>query len=164
MQAQQATQGPLFMYVLPLLGALASLWLGWIIFSGILRLVSTLLGGRGTMQSALNVVAWASLPFLVRDILRIVYMLLASHAIASPGLSGFAASSGFTSSLLAQTDLFLFWNIALLVIGFSIADGLPRGKALAGVLIIVIVILFAQAGLGALGSSFSASGVERPFF
>jgi len=164
LQAQQTTQGPLFTYILPILGVLLSLWLGWIIFSGILRLASTLLGGRGTMQSALNVVAWASLPFVVRDLLRIVFMFLAGHVITSPGLSGFASDSGFMSSLLAQTDIFLFWNIALLVTGFAIFDGLPRGKALAGVLIIVLVILFTQAGLGALVSSFGATGVERSFF
>jgi len=164
LQAQQTTQGPLFTYILPILGVLLSLWFGWIIFSGILRLASTLLGGRGTMHSALNVVAWASLPFVVRDVLRIVFMLLAGHAIESPGLSGFASGSGFISSLLAQTDIFLFWNIALLVIGFAISDGLPGRKALAGVLIIVLVILFAQAGLGALVSSFGATSVQRSFF
>ncbi|HZJ23436.1 MAG TPA: Yip1 family protein, partial [Anaerolineales bacterium] len=75
MQAQQATQGPVFAYVIPLVGALAALWLGWLVLAGLLHLGSTLLGGRGSMQSALNIVAWASLPFAVRDVLRILFML-----------------------------------------------------------------------------------------
>lgn len=164
MQAQQATQGPVFTYVIPLVGVLSALWLGWLLLAGLLHLGSTLLGGRGSMQSALNIVAWAGLPFALRDILRIVFMLSAGHAISSPGLSGFAGSAGFLFELLARTDVFLVWNVVLLVIGFGIADGLPRGKAFAGVVLVMLVVLLAQAGLGALGSGLGGVAVQRPFF
>jgi hypothetical protein len=164
MQAQQATQGPVFTYVIPLVGSLAALWLGWLVLAGLLHLGSTLLGGRGSMQSALNIVAWASLPFALRDLLRIGFMLSAGHVIASPGLSGFAAGAGFLSQLLARTDMFLIWSAILLVIGFGIADGLPRSKALAGVVIVMLIVLVAQAGLGALSSPLGGSVVQRPFF
>lgn len=149
MQAQQATQGPTFMYIIPLVGSLTSLWVGWIILAGLLHLGSTLLGGRGSMQGALNIAGWAGLPFVVRDVLRIVYMLSASHAITSPGLSGFTTNV-FLSQVLARTDLFLFWNIFLLTIGFSISDGLSRGKSLVGVLVVLLLLLSVQAGLGSL--------------
>jgi hypothetical protein len=164
MQAQQATQGPVFAYVIRLVGALAALWLGWLVLAGLLHLGSTLLGGRGSMQSALNIVAWASLPFAIRDILRMVFMLSAGRVIASPGLSGFAASAGFLSQLLARTDIFLIWSVILLVIGFGVTDGLSRSKALAGVLIVMLIVLLAQAGLGALGSGLGGVAVQRPFF
>src|SRR5512144_2845745 len=75
MQAQQATQGPTFVYIMPLVKSLAGLWLGWLLLAALLHFGSTLLGGRGSMQGALNIVAWASLPFALRDILRIVFML-----------------------------------------------------------------------------------------
>lgn len=149
MQAQQATQGPVFMYVIPFVGSITGLWLGWVMLAGLLHLGSTLLGGRGSMQGALNITAWASLPFAVRDVLRIIYMLSASHAITSPGLSGFATST-FMSQILALTDIFLIWNIVLLAIGFSNADGLPRGKAVLDVLIVMGMLLSMQAGLGTL--------------
>jgi hypothetical protein len=164
MQAQQATQGSVFTYVIPFVGALAALWLGWLVLAGLLHLGSTLLGGRGSMQSALNIVAWASLPFAIRDILRIVFMLSAGHVITSAGLSGFAASAGFLSQLLARTDVFLVWSVVLLVIGLGVADGLPRGKAFAGVVIVMLIVLLAQAGLGALGSGLGEVVVQRPFF
>src|SRR4026207_2000054 len=45
MQAQQATQGPVFTYIIPLVGALVVLWLGWLVLAGLLHLGSTLLGG-----------------------------------------------------------------------------------------------------------------------
>jgi hypothetical protein len=164
MQAQQATQGPVFLYVIPMIASLTGLWVGWLFLAGLLHFGSTLLGGRCSMQSALNIVAWASLPFAVRDILRILFMLAAGHVIVSPGLSGFTSTPGFIAQLLTRVDIFLIWQVVLLMIGFALADGLPRGKAVTGVLVVVLLVLFAQAGLGALTSSFSGLAVQRPFF
>jgi hypothetical protein len=164
MQAQQATQGPVFNYVMPMIGSLTGLWVGWLLLAALLHFGSTLLGGRGSMQSALNVVAWASLPFVVRDILRIVFMLVAGHAIISPGLSGFTTTPGFVAQLLTRLDIFMIWHVILLVIGFAISDSLPRAKAVTGVVAVVLLALFAQAGLGALTSSFGGLAVQRPFF
>ncbi len=164
MLAQQARQGPVFMYIMPLIQSLAGLWLGWLLLGALLHFGSTLVGGRGSMQGALNIVAWASLPFAVRDLLRIVFMLSAKHAIISPDLSGFVTTAGFVSQLLTHLDLFLIWNIILLIIGFAIADSLPRSKAVTGVLVVMVLVLLAQAGLGALGASLGGTAVQRPFF
>lgn len=164
MRAQQATQGPVFLYIMPMVGSLTGLWLGWLLLAALLHFGSTLLGGRGSMQSALNIVAWASLPFAVRDILRMIFMLAAGHAITSPGLSGFTSTPGFVAQLLTRVDIFLIWHVILLVIGFALTDGLPRSKAVTGVLVVVLLVLFAQAGVGALMSSFGGLAVQRPFF
>lgn len=164
MRAQQATQSPVFLYVIPALSSLAGLWVRWLLLAALLHFGSTLLGGRGSMQSALNIVAWASLPFALRDILRIVFMLSAGHTIVSPGLSGFVATPGFAAQLLARLDIFFIWYIVLLVIGFGIADSLPRSKAVAGVLVVMLLVLFAQAGLGALSAGFGGNAAQRPFF
>jgi hypothetical protein len=164
MQAQQATQGPVFMYVMPLIGSLTGLWLGWLLLGALLHFGSTLLGGRGSMQSALNIVAWASLPFAMRDLLRMVFMLITGHTIVSPGLSGFATTSGFLTQLLTRIDIFLIWHMLLLVLGFALADSLPRGKAAAGVIVVMLLVLLARAGLGALTSGFGGMAVQRPFF
>ena len=163
MQAQQATQGPVFLYIMPMVGSLTGLWLGWLLLAALLHFGSTLLGGRGSMQSALNIVAWASLPFAVRDILRIIFMLAAGHAIINPGLSGFTTTPGFVAQLLTRLDIFLIWHVILLVIGFAISDGLPRAKAVTGVVVVVLLVLLAQSGIGALTSSFGGLAVQRPF-
>lgn len=164
MQAQQATQGATFIYIIPLVGALTALWVGWVLVAGLLHLGSTLLGGRGSMPGALNIVAWASLPFAIRDLLRVVFMLSAGHTISSPGLSGFATSAGLLAQLLSRLDVFMIWYIVLLVIGFAIADGLPRGKAVLGVVIVMLIVLFTQAGLASLTSGLGGQAVQRPFF
>lgn len=153
MQAQQATQGPVFLYVMPLVSALVVLWLGWLILGGLLHLGSTLLGGRGSMQGALSIAGWANLPFLLRDVLRMIFMLLAGHGIVSPGLSGFAGSAIFLSKILSQLDVFFVWNAILLIVGFGIADGLPKNKAIIGVVIVLLILLLALAGTGSLISS-----------
>jgi hypothetical protein len=168
MQAIQATQGPAFLYVIPTVTGLTGLWLGWGILSGLLHLASTLLGGRGTMSSALNIAAWASLPFVLRDLLRVVYMSIAGHTIVSAGLSGFVTGTEggalFLANLLKHVDLFLLWQVFLLVLGFSMVDSLPGGKAIAGVVIVLLISLLAQAGLGALSSSLGGMMITRPFF
>jgi hypothetical protein len=164
MQAQQATQGKTFVYIIPLVGAWTGLWLGWVLIAGLLHLGSTLLGGRGSMQGALNVAAWASLPFAIRDVFRVVYMLAAGHAIASPGLSGFATSAGFLPQLLSRLDLFVIWYVILLMIGIAIFDGLSRGKAVVDVLVIILLVLLAQAGLATLVSNMGGQAIQRPFF
>ncbi len=164
MQAQQATQGPVFLYVMPMVGSLTGLWLGWLLLAALLHFGSTVLGGRGSMQGALNLVAWGSLPFAVRDILRIIFMLAAGHTIIGPSLSGFAAPGGFLAQFLARVDVFLVWQIVLLAIGFAIADGLPRNKAVVGIVTVMLLVLLAQAGLGTLTSGLGGTAIQRPFF
>lgn len=164
MRAQQAMQGPVFAYIIPVVGALIGVWLGWLILSGLLHLGSTLLGGRGSMQSALNVAGWASLPFLVRDVLRIIFMLLAGRAIASPGLSGFMENSVFIAQILARVDIFFIWSCALLIIGFGIADALPKARAVTDIVFVSLLLLLAQAGIGVMLSNLSGLAVQRPFF
>jgi hypothetical protein len=162
MQAQQLNQGTVVMYVFPLVSAWARLWVGWVVLGGLLHLGSTLLGGRGSMQSALNITAWACLPFALRDILRILYMLVERHAITSPGLSGFGTSA-FMVELLSRTDIFLIWTVVLLMVGFAVVDGLTRGKVIFGVLIVILILLSAQAGLGTMLANLGGGATQRPF-
>lgn len=168
MQGMQATQGPAFVYVIPAVTGLAGLWLGWPIMSGLLHLFSTLLGGRGSQASTLNVVAWASLPFAISDLLRVVYMLIVQHTIVSPGLSGFVSSTigtaGFVGNLLKHTDLFLVWHVLLVVTGMYLMDNLTKVKTWLAVLVIQLLSLLTQAGIGSLLSNLGSTVITRPFY
>jgi len=168
MQGIQATQGHAFRYYIPAITGLAGLWLGWPILSGLLHLLSTLLGGRGSQASALNVVAWSSLPYALRDVLRAIYMLIVKHTVTSPGLSGFITSTqgaaGFLANLLKHVDLFLIWYVLLLVLGMAIFDSLTRSKAWVTVLVVILVSLLAQAGMSTLLSGMGGSVISQPFF
>ncbi len=163
MQAMQATQGPVFVYIIPALTSLARLWLGWLILGGLLHLASTLLAGRGSMRSVLNLSAWALLPFALRDLLRVGYMLIVHHAIASPGLSGFGGVL-FVTQVLASLDVFLLWFAILLVLGLRVTDNLPTRKAVLGVALVLLVVLLVQGGLGTLTATLSGMMITRPLF
>jgi hypothetical protein len=143
--------------------------LGWLIVSGLLHLLLTLLGGRGDTATALNVVAWASLPLGLRDLVRLFYLLATQKAITSEGLSGLVnAAQGnaslFLASLLGLVDIYLIWFLLLTTLGAKIGTRLPTGKAftaasisILGVLILQALILFGVSALGSLS-------VVRPFF
>ena len=163
MQAIQATQGPVFVYIIPAVIGLVKLWLGWLILGGLLHLASTLLGGRGSMRSVLNLAAWACLPFALRDLLRVVFMLITRHTIASPGLSGFGGGL-FFSKVLASLDVFFIWFAILLVLGLRVTDNLPTGKAVASVVIVLLLVLLVQGGLGTLSANLGGMMITRPFF
>ena len=102
-----------------------------------------MMGGRNTFGQMLRMVIWTWAPFAVRGVLQAGYIWLTQQPIANPGLSGFVA--GETSlagvpappgtstlvwrTLLGQVDIYLFWHLALIVIGLMVAARLPRRKA-----------------------------------
>jgi hypothetical protein len=166
-QAQSFAANPLFVYVFPSLLAVAGVWIGWLLVGGLLHLLLTLLGGRGSTRSALNVVAWASLPFVVRDLVRIVFMLATRQLITNPGLAGFAPQDGGVLTACAigvfgQVDLYLIWHIVLIGLGVRASDQLPRAKAWAGAALTVLAIALLRAAPAAifamLGAAASGGG------
>jgi len=168
MQAIQATQSPTFVYVIPAITSLTNIWITWYILGAMIHLASTLLGGRGTMNTALVFTSWASLPFAMRDIFRIIFMLIEQRVISSPGLSGFisAASPGglFLANLFKNLDVFSLWQIFLLALGVRIFDILPRGRSFMGVLVTVIILGIARAALATLFTNLGSMIITRPIF
>lgn len=168
MQSWESTQKPVFLYVFPAALAVAKVLLGWLIVGGLLHLVLTMLGGRGSTAASMNIVAWAGLPFALRDVVQIVFMLTQKTMIAGQGLAGFVSGEGgffvFLTRLMAAVDIYLIWNILLIFLGVRASNGLTRGKALTGVLITVLLVVAFQALLGYLTSLLSGLSVTRPFF
>jgi hypothetical protein len=149
-QAQSAQAGPVFTYVFPALIAGLGAWLGWLLMVGLLHLTLTLLGGRGSTRAAMSLVAWASLPFAVRDLVRLAYYFGAHQLINAPGLSGFAPLgddllSLYLTSFMKSIDLYLLWYMLLLVLGVRAINKLSLGKTLSGVGLTLAVVLVLQA-------------------
>jgi hypothetical protein len=169
MQAAQATQGPVFVFVFPALSALVAIWMGWLLVGGLIHLVLTLLGGRGDTGAAMNLVAWAALPFAIRDLVRAGSMLSTHQLIQRAGLSGFApvgesSLNLFLSALLALVDIYVIWHVLLLIVGVRTGDGLSRSKAVGGVLLTVLLALCLQALLGFAAAKLGGMTIIRPFF
>lgn len=168
-QAMAATSSPVFLYVFPALVALSRVWIGWLLVGGLLHLVMTLLGGRGDTGVAMNLVAWAALPFAVRDVVHIIAMLVSKQLIASPGLSGFAPTGDgfgilFLAGIMGSVDIYLIWYSVLLVLGVRLGNGINRFKAISAVFFILILVFSAQAALVAFASQLGGLTIIRPFF
>jgi hypothetical protein len=169
LQAIEASSGPVFMYVFPTLAVLIKIWLGWLLVGGLIHLTLTLLGGRGHTRATMNVVAWASLPFAVRALVRAVALVSTRTLINNPGLSGFGPTDGLDMSLyfialLSLVDIYLVWHWVLLAIGSRTVSNLSSGKAWGGILFIMSILTALQA-LIAFGLQ-KAGGLTiiRPFF
>jgi hypothetical protein len=169
LQAIQSTQGPVFIYVLPAIASLLGVWIGWLVLGGILHLVTTLFGGRGGTVISLNIVAWASLPLVLREVIQIIYTLSTQKLITSSGLSGFipAGETGWPlllSQLLKLLDIYMIWQIALLILGTRLSTGLNPSKSFFSVILSILVIFMLQVGIAYLGTILGNLTITRPFF
>jgi len=168
MQASSATSSPAFLFVLPGLAAIGKVLLQWLLVGGILHLVLTLLGGRGDTGTVMNLVAWASLPLVIRSLVRAISIFSTGQLIASPGLSGLVTSDGgswalFNIAWLSLVDVYLIWYVALLLIGVRASTGLPWMKVIGGVFFTVLLVLLGQSLLKFGMSKLSDLTVIRPF-
>jgi hypothetical protein len=167
-QAQQAASGPVFVYVFPALLSVLGVWLGWLVVAGLLHLVLTLLGGRVTSGSTLNLAAWASLPFVLRDLVQAGFMLYSKQLVPGAGLSGFApAGEGMLVTAVAEVlkhiDLYGLWYALLLMIGVQGAAGLRGGKAVTAVLLTLAVVLLLLVLPGVIAAQFGDLSNLTPF-
>ena len=169
LQAIQSTQGPVFIYVLPAITSILGIWFGWLILGGLLHLVTTLFGGRGSTAISLNIVAWSSLPLAIREVIQLVYILISHKLIKSPGLSGFSPIDGssfsiFFSQMLTLIDIYLIWQVVLLILGVRSSTGLNPSKSFFCVILAVIIIILLQTGLSYAGQVLGNLNITRPFF
>lgn len=169
MQAMSATSGPVFTYLLPSVMAVLGIYVSWLVLGWILHLVMTLFGGRASSRQVLNIAAWASLPFAIRDVVRTVAMWNSGQLLTSLGLSGFApASEGnaiiYLAALLTFIDIYWFWQMGLLVTGMRVGAQVSRVKAWTAVLLTVIGLLLLRALPALISAQFSDLTVIRPFF
>jgi hypothetical protein len=167
-QAMSITASPLITVVFPALGGVVGQIVGWLAWAGALYLAGLALGGRSTFGQMLRMVLWAWLPYVLRGLLQTVYILASGQLIAHPGLSGLV--QGATSveemvlappspaqtvlvAFLSRMDLFLVWNLVLLVIGVMVVTHLPRRKAVLltlGVWVLLTALGLAPALIGGL--------------
>lgn len=169
MTALESTRQPAFVFILPGVGALAAVWIGWLITGAVLHLASTILGGRSTSATVLNFAAWAGLPFAIRWVVRAAFVGAAGRGLTGPGLSGFVAAEApgmlsFLRQVLATVDIYLIWHMVLLGIGLAALGGLSRRKVVAAVLLTEVAAILLQAIPAAISASLSDLTIVRPFF
>lgn len=163
------TAGPIYNILLPALLGVIAIWVVWVIFGSMLHLSLTLAGNRSNASTSLNLMAWASLPLVVRFIVQTGGILVSQKLIASPGLSGFISTqdgtlASFISSFVANVDIYLIWQIVLLVVGAMVMGNISRSKAILSVVICALVMLAFQAIPGTVMQSLSGMSSSSFFF
>jgi len=168
---QTASQppSPAVIYLLPAVGAVVRVWVGWFLLAAVLHLLLTLAGSRGTRTADFSLAGWSMLPLAVREVVRLAAVLFGRKLISAPGLSGFAAADAvgfgaYLTALLALIDFYLIWQVILLVLGARASSGLSRSRTIFIVLSAVLILLALQALPGFIGAQLSGLNVNRPFF
>ncbi len=159
-QAQQIAASPLIITVFPSVTGVLGLLVGWLVWAGALYLVGMVAGGHASFGALFRMVVWTWIPYALRGFLQALYILLTGQLIAHPGLSGLVAGEQtvekvltapptagqmVASAFLARIDLFLLWNLALLVVGTMVVTRLSARKATA--LVLGIWLLLTLVGL-----------------
>ncbi|MGB9775996.1 MAG: YIP1 family protein [Anaerolineae bacterium] len=154
-QAQQIAASPLIITVFPSILGVLGLAVGWLAWAGALYLVGMVAGGHASFGALFRMVVWTWIPYALRGFLQTLYILFTGQLIAHPGLSGLVADTRpvgemlkapptagplLASAFLSRIDLFLFWNLALLVVGTTVVTRLSGRKATA--LVLGIWVLF----------------------
>lgn len=153
----------------PLLGKWLGIWIGWFLLGSIFHLSLTLNGSRSNNRTALNIVAWSSIVFVVRDIVQIFFMLTTHQVVSKAGLSGFMGDGltgfpAYLSTLLSFVDIYLLWQIILLGIAAKIISGLKTGKAWLATLIAILVFLALKALPGLISAQLGTLSTGGMFF
>ncbi len=175
--AQQSAASPLVITVFPSITGILGLVVGWLVWSGALYLVGMAAGGHTSFGALFRMVIWAWVPHALRGLLQTLYILFTGQLIAHPGLSGLVADNRsvseivktppttgqlLASAFLARIDLFLLWNLALLVIGTMVVTRLSGRKATALVLglwlLITLIALAPTLFSGLLMAQFTSFG------
>jgi len=159
-QATQIATNPIFTIVFPGVGAVIGLVFSWLIWSGALHLLSTIMGGSNSFGQMWRAVVWAWLPVAIRGLLQTLFILITGEVITNPGLSGLVAdqrsiaeivarppSTGqmVLQSLLGRVELFTIWNLVLLVIAVWATARLSARKS--SLITLGLWLLFTLLGL-----------------
>jgi hypothetical protein len=130
----------------PLIGKWVGLWLNWLILSVILMVVMLLSGNQLEWSNVFNLVAWSSIPFVIRDVVQSIYLMVSNRLISSPGLSGFGFSEAqgfslFITIILGFLDVYLFWQLMLILKGYRAMTHTALWKSILTLLVTFMLFL-----------------------
>ena len=146
-QAAQFSTSPIFTMALPAIARIFGLVLLWLAWSGSLHLLSTITGGSNSFKQMWRAIVWSWIPFAIRGLMQTVFILATDELLTHPGLSYLLASKEagagseaalhipstgelFLSGVLGQVDLFVVWNLVLLVLSVEVTARISRRKSI----------------------------------
>lgn len=152
------------------IGQVGGAVLSWLLWAGALYLTSVFLGRSSTFGQMFRLAVWTWCPFVLRSLIQTVYILLTRQLIVNPGLSGFVldrstptlipAGPGQVAlaAMLSNVDLFMVWNLVLLITGLMIITRLTRRQSILAVLVTWILLTLLSLIPAIVGNMFSQAG------
>lgn len=149
LEAQENQASPIFMYGFPVLNGIAGYFIFSLLMASILYLALTLAGSRAPRLKIGNIVAWAMVPFGLRELVKFFVIGSSRKLIEYPGLSNLidAEATGFSAYLrgiLGNIDIYWLLFVVFLVIGAIQVSGLKKRKAIITTVITVLIMLLLQ--------------------
>jgi len=149
LESQQNQTNPIFLYGFPFLGGIGGYLIVFMLMSNILYLVLTLSGSRSSKTRIGNVVAWAMVPFGLREFVRFLNVGINKSFVENPGLSqlidsGASGIMAYLRGVLGNIDAWYLLFVAFLIIGSLEVSGLNKKKTILATLIAIVVILLLQ--------------------
>lgn len=150
LQAQQNLTSPTFMYLFPLISGLAGYLIFWLLCSSLLYLSLTLAGSRTSSQKVSNLIAWAMLSFVLREIVKTIAIIATKRLNENPGMSYLISSDAegimvWIKGMLRQVDFYASLFAVLVFLGAVPLSGLKANKAvLATAIALLLVLLLAD--------------------
>lgn len=157
LEAQANQASPIFMILFPALSGI----LGYLVFSmlmaSILYLALTLAGSRAPRLRIGNLVAWAMIPFGLRELVKFFVIGSSKKLVDNPGLSNIIKAeaegvSAYLRGILGSIDLYWLIFIIFLIIGAILISGLKKSKAILTTIIAVLIMLLLQGLPSLIGS------------
>jgi hypothetical protein len=152
----QTKVAPIFAYVGVVLGP----FIIAVVVAAVFMLAFNLIGGAKIgFAPSLAIIAHSLVPGIIAALLGILILFLKDpstvdleHLVASnPGAFLSGDSPKWLLTLLTSFDLFIFWQVILMAVGFSVADPkkISFGKAFATVLAVWLIYIALKVGLAA---------------
>lgn len=135
-------------------GAVVGTIIGALIGAAVLHFLATVMGGQQAFLEVFSTTAWAKVPLILRELVRMPWLIMGGFDPNPVGLAGLASSGGLTEGrsyfepLLAQVEVWTIWYFVLLVIAVRASAKLTRGRAIAVVgLLVVAKLALGMAGI-----------------
>jgi Yip1 domain len=144
-------------YVQPFL---AIAW--YAIVAGVLLLGVRLFGGEGEYGQAFSVTLYSWIPYVILGIIMTIVIIAKGSFDVALAQSIVPSNAAFLVnmkeqpvlySLLSILDIFTFWTLALLIIGFSAVSKLSKGKTAAIVISLWLVLSVIRVGIAAMSAA-----------
>lgn len=132
-----------------------------VIIAGILLLAFRVMGGEVGFLQSFGITLYAWLPQALKGLVMSVLIALRDKVTQNEVVTILKSNLGFLAdpiekpipfAILSSIDVFNFWTIALLGIGFAFATKWPRPKAVTLVGVLYVVIILFKVGMAALQS------------